>query len=147
MLDKDRTRVARSFHCAVVYYESLRIFGELRPEVEAKQRYAQWRARHFSHLLENCVHDNLSEHPSVHDVYEVHTAKEQQLGTGSYGTVTTATHRQTGQRYACKQLKLNRATPRYVSKLYHEVSARAYLSPSPEERRQTDRQTDRQSEI
>lgn len=53
------------------YFESLRIFGTLRPEVEARQQYAQWRCRHFSHLIENIVHDNLSERISVHDVYEL----------------------------------------------------------------------------
>lgn len=39
-----------------------------------------------------------------------------------------AVHRRTGQRFACKQLKLNRATPKYVSKLYHEVSIMRELS-------------------
>ena len=29
---------------------------------------------------------------------------------------------QTGQKFACKQLKLNRVTPRYVRKLYQEIA-------------------------
>jgi serine/threonine protein kinase len=59
----------------------------------------------------------------VHDVYELDDrTKEGQLGSGSYGTVCVARHRKTGEKFACKQLKLNRATPRYVSKLYHEVT-------------------------
>ena len=42
--------------------------------------------------------------------------------------MSIAVHRQSGERFACKQLKLNRATPRYVSKLYHEVSIMRELS-------------------
>jgi serine/threonine protein kinase len=42
------------------------------------------------------------------------TTKAGVLGSGSYGTVCVATHRKTGQQFACKQLKLNRATPRWA---------------------------------
>lgn len=48
----------------------------------------------------------------MHDVYAMETTKDGVLGSGSYGTVCVATHRKTGQQFACKQLKLNRATPR-----------------------------------
>ena len=57
--------------------------------------------------------------------YELAEGKAGALGSGSYGTVCIAKHRGTGERFACKQLKLNRATPRYVSKLYHEVGTPA----------------------
>ena len=73
------------------------------------QRYAQYRCRMFSHLLENMVHENISEKVSVHDVYDLDSKV---IGSGSYGSVCIGTHRRTGQRFAVKQLKLNRATPR-----------------------------------
>ena len=66
------------------YYESLRIFGDLSAEAEARQQYAQWRCRMFSHLLENVVHENLSERVTVHDVYELQ--QTQVGGRGQRGT-------------------------------------------------------------
>lgn len=132
MIDRDRRGAARSFHCAVVYFESLRIFGNLTPNLEARQRYAQWRTRQFSHLLEvatpgvnrkrvilraappyhrtfappyfhsttplyqNCVHENVADKRTVHDVYDIQGGKEGLLGSGSYGTVHVAVHKQVG---------------------------------------------------
>jgi hypothetical protein len=63
----------------------------------------------FSHLLENIVHENIREKVTVCDIYELDPTV---IGSGSYGSVCVATHRRTGQKFACKKLKLSRCTPR-----------------------------------
>lgn len=52
VVDGDKRAAARHFHCAVVFLESLRIYGNLSPAVEAKQRSPQhWPARSLFHFV------------------------------------------------------------------------------------------------
>ncbi|CAM9591447.1 unnamed protein product [Discosporangium mesarthrocarpum] len=112
--------MARGFHSATVYLEVLKSFNALPPEYENQLSYARWRTYQCSHLLENIKHEYLDAETRVEDHYILH--KDKELGRGTYGRVVAATHRGTGEEYACKVVNVTRLEARQVSKLYSEVS-------------------------
>lgn len=60
----------------------------------------------------------------MRDLYDFEDDKPP-LGQGSYGIVIKATHKQTGQHFACKILYVNRASTnsaKEITKLHSEVS-------------------------
>lgn len=60
----------------------------------------------------------------MRDLYDFEDDKPP-LGQGSYGIVLKATHKQTGQHFACKILYVNRAatnSAKEITKLHSEVS-------------------------
>jgi len=76
----------------------------------------------YSHLLGNLVPLNADK--DVRDLYDFEDDKPA-LGQGSYGIVIKATHKQTGQHFACKILFVNRASTnsaKEITKLHSEVS-------------------------
>lgn len=65
---------------------------------QAKMQYAAHRTRQCSHLIENFVAEHFSG-VRCGDVYEI---DPKQLGHGTYGTVHTCRHRESGDVFACK---------------------------------------------
>lgn len=125
MQHSDPLHMRRWFHAAVVYFEVIRAFGDLSPELDAQRQRVRRLARLCSHLRENCVLEHDSTSRCVTDVYEL--PSDRVLGRGSYGTVSLAIHRSTREEYACKVLDVNRVGPQYVDKLHAEISSMRQL--------------------
>jgi len=114
----NQVEIGRMFHTALVFLQVLKVFGGLTTKYQENLNYCYWKTRMCSHLLENRVLEH--DQDSIQDKYEI---KENEiLGRGTYGIVCTAIHRNTGARYACKILHINRTSPRYVSKLHEEIA-------------------------
>ena len=121
--DRNRGAAARCFQRAALHLEILRLLGgrPLTAPLETSRRYARWRARHLSHLLENCVLEHGPEDPRLfEDVYE---ATDEVLGKGGYGVVFKVTRRVDGEIFACKQLELGRLSSTGMAQLHEEVNA------------------------
>ncbi|KAH8071756.1 serine/threonine kinase [Aureococcus anophagefferens] len=121
--DRNRGAAARCFQRAALHLEILRLLGgrPLTAPLETSRRYARWRARHLSHLLENCVLEHGPEDPRLfEDVYE---ATDEVLGKGGYGVVFKVTRRVDGEVFACKQLELGRLSSTGMAQLHEEVNA------------------------
>jgi len=91
-------------------------------ELERVRLYASEKTRMYSHLLGNLVPLNADK--DVRDLYDFEDDKPA-LGQGSYGVVIKATHKQTGQHFACKILFVNRTitnSAKEITKLHSEVS-------------------------
>mmetsp|Transcript_31782 Transcript_31782/g.98171 ORF Transcript_31782/g.98171 Transcript_31782/m.98171 type:complete len:387 (-) Transcript_31782:854-2014(-) len=121
----DPIHMQRWFHAAAVYFEVIRSFGDLTPELDVQRRRVKKLARLCSHLHENCVAEHDAAGCLVTDVYEFPT--DRILGRGSYGTVCLAIHKATREEYACKILSINRVGPQYVDKLHAEISSMRQL--------------------
>ena len=125
MAHEDPAHMRCWFHAAVVYFEVLRGFGDLAPDLDLQRRRVHRLARLCSHLHENCVMEHDAGGRRVGDIYILHA--ETVLGQGSYGTVCLATHRRTQHRFACKVLNINRIGPQYIDKLHAEIDAMRQL--------------------
>lgn len=125
MQHSDPLHMRRWFHAAAVYFEVIRSFGDLTPELDAQRQRVRRLARLCSHLHENCVAEHDAASRCVTDVYDL--PADCVLGRGSYGTVCLAIHRATQEEYACKVLSINRVGPQYVDKLHAEISSMRQL--------------------
>lgn len=117
-------QAGRWFHTALVFLEVLKAGARLEftDELERVRLYASQKTRMYSHLLGNLVPLNADK--DVRDLYDFEDDKPA-LGQGSYGIVIKATHKQTGQHFACKILFVNRASTnsaKEITKLHSEVS-------------------------
>ena len=97
----DREAAARAFQRAALHLEILRLLGgrPLAPALETSRRYARWRARHLSHVLENCVLEHSPEDPRSFEGAYAPTGVV--LGKGGYGVVVEVARRADGARFAC----------------------------------------------
>lgn len=121
---KSRGLAARQFQRAALHLEILRLLGgrPLTAPLEESRRYARWRARHLSHLLENVVLEHGPEDPrTFEDVYE--GSRSNLLGKGGYGVVFKVKRRVDGVEFACKQLELGRLSSSGLAQLHEEVNA------------------------
>lgn len=122
-INHTRGLAARQFQRAALHLEILRLLGgrPLSGPLEESRRYARWRARHHSHLLENVVLEHGPEDPrTFEDVYE---PTEKVLGKGGYGVVYKVRRRVDGVEFACKQLDLGRLSSSGLAQLHEEVNA------------------------
>jgi calcium-dependent protein kinase len=125
MQHSDPLHMRRWFHAAAVYFEVIRSFGDLTPELDTQRQRVRKLARLCSHLHENCVAEHDAVSRRVTDVYDL--PADRVLGRGSYGTVCLAIHRATREEFACKVLSINRVGPQYVDKLHAEISSMRQL--------------------
>ena len=125
MQHSDPLHMRRWFHAAAVYFEVIRSFGDLTPELDTQRQRVRRLARLCSHLHENCVAEHDAASRRVTDVYDL--PADRVLGRGSYGTVYLAIHRATREEFACKVLSINRVGPQYVDKLHAEISSMRQL--------------------
>ena len=100
---RDRGAAARQFQRAALHLEIVRLLGgkPLAPALEASRRYARWRARRLSHLLENCVLEHSPEDPRTFDA--AYSLTGEILGRGGYGVVLGCTRRADQEAFACKR--------------------------------------------
>ncbi|KAH8056952.1 serine/threonine kinase [Aureococcus anophagefferens] len=111
---------ARCFQRAALHLEILRLLGGRLTAPPRRRGATRWRARHLSHLLENCVLEHGPEDPRLfEDVYE---ATDEVLGKGGYGVVFKVTLRADGEVFAC-QLELGRLSSTGMAQLHEEVNA------------------------
>jgi calcium-dependent protein kinase len=125
MHHSDPLHMRRWFHAAAVYFEVIRSFGGLNPELDAQRQRVRRLSRLCSHLHENCVAEHDAASRQVADVYEI--PENRVLGRGSYGTVILAIHRATREEYACKVLCITRVGKQYADKLHAEISSMRQL--------------------
>lgn len=125
MQHSDPSHVRRWFHAAAVYFEVIRSFGDLSPELDSQRQRVRRLARLCSHLHENCVTEYDTSSLSVTDMYEL--PADMILGRGSYGIVSLAIHKWTRQEYACKVLSFDEVGPHNVLKLHSEISSMRQL--------------------
>ena len=120
---RDRGAAARQFQRAALHLEIVRLLGgkPLAPALEASRRYARWRARRLSHLLENCVLEHSPEDPRTFDA--AYSLTGEILGRGGYGVVLGCTRRADQEAFACKRLDLKRLSAKGLARLHEEIAA------------------------
>jgi hypothetical protein len=119
LLEEKQTQLAaRTFHSAAVFLQTLDSLRPLDDQHRQKLHYAVWRTRLCSHLLENFVHEHFGE-ADIEDDYDMR--RENELGKGSYGAVYLATHKRTGEQFACKVINVTRIGSYYLHKLHTEI--------------------------
>lgn len=120
---RDRGAAARQFQRAALHLEIVRLLGgkPLAPALEASRRYARWRARRLSHLLDNCVLEHSPEDPRTFDT--AYSLNGEILGRGGYGVVLGCTRRADEEAFACKRLDLKRLSAKGLARLHEEIAA------------------------